>query len=34
VERITVVFMTQLIPSATYPIRTELRGLVNGALVD
>ena len=26
VERITAVFMTQLIPSATYPIRPELRG--------
>jgi CubicO group peptidase (beta-lactamase class C family) len=34
VERITAVFMTQLIPSATYPIRPELRALVNSALVD
>jgi hypothetical protein len=34
VERITVVWMTQLVPSATYPIRTELRALVNAALVD
>jgi CubicO group peptidase (beta-lactamase class C family) len=34
VERITVVFMTQLIPSSTYPIRSELRAMVNAALVD
>jgi CubicO group peptidase (beta-lactamase class C family) len=34
VERITVVFMTQLVPSSTYPIRSELRTLVNSALVD
>jgi CubicO group peptidase (beta-lactamase class C family) len=34
VERITVVFMTQLIPSSTYPIRSELRTLVNSSLVD
>jgi CubicO group peptidase (beta-lactamase class C family) len=34
VERIAVVFMTQLIPSATYPIRPQLRALVNSALVD
>jgi CubicO group peptidase (beta-lactamase class C family) len=34
VERITVVFMTQLIPSSTYPIRSELRTMVNAALVD
>jgi CubicO group peptidase (beta-lactamase class C family) len=34
VERITVVFMTQLIPSSTYPIRAELRTMVNSALVD
>ena len=33
-ERITTVFMTQLVPSATYPIRAELRALVNAALVD
>jgi CubicO group peptidase (beta-lactamase class C family) len=34
VERITAVFMTQLVPSGTYPIRSELRTLVNSALVD
>jgi CubicO group peptidase (beta-lactamase class C family) len=34
VERITVVFMTQLVPSSTYPIRTELRTLVNSSLAD
>jgi CubicO group peptidase (beta-lactamase class C family) len=34
VERITVVFMTQLIPSSTYPIRSELRAMVNASLAD
>jgi CubicO group peptidase (beta-lactamase class C family) len=34
VERITAVFMTQLVPSGTYPIRAELRTLVNAALAD
>ncbi|HYT09047.1 MAG TPA: serine hydrolase domain-containing protein [Mycobacteriales bacterium] len=34
VERVTVVFLTQLIPSSTYPIRFELRQLVNSSLVD
>ena len=34
VEEITVVFMTQLTPSATYPIRPQLRWTVNQALVD
>jgi CubicO group peptidase (beta-lactamase class C family) len=34
VERVSVVFLTQLIPSGTYPIRRELRALVNSALVD
>ena len=34
VERITAVFMTQLVPSGTYPIRSELRTLVNSALAD
>ncbi len=33
-EDLTVVFMTQLIPSSTYPIRRELRTLVYGALDD
>jgi CubicO group peptidase (beta-lactamase class C family) len=34
VEEITVVFMTQLTPSATYPIRPQLRWTVNQALID
>ncbi|MGN6473125.1 MAG: serine hydrolase domain-containing protein, partial [Mycobacteriales bacterium] len=33
-EDITVVFMTQLMPSSTYPIRPQLRQLVYQALVD
>jgi CubicO group peptidase (beta-lactamase class C family) len=33
-EEISVVFMTQLIPSSSYPIRRELRVLVYQALVD
>ena len=33
-ERITAVFITQLLPSSTYPIRPQLRALVNAALVD
>ncbi|WP_298448781.1 serine hydrolase domain-containing protein [uncultured Marinobacter sp.] len=32
VEELVVIFMTQLIPSSTYPIRQELRAIVNGAL--
>ena len=34
VEEVTVVFMTQLIPSSTYPIRRELRTLVYSALME
>jgi CubicO group peptidase (beta-lactamase class C family) len=34
VERITALFLTQLMPSSTYPIRPELRQLVYQALVD
>lgn len=34
VEEITAVFLTQLLPSSTYPIRTEFRQLVNQALID
>ena len=34
VEQVTVVFMTQLAPSATYPLRAQLRWTVNQALVD
>jgi len=33
VEELVMIFMTQLIPSSTYPIRQELRAMVNGALV-
>jgi CubicO group peptidase (beta-lactamase class C family) len=33
-EEITVVFMTQLLPSSTYPLRSQLRQLVYSALVD
>ncbi|MCK0162965.1 serine hydrolase domain-containing protein [Marinobacter sp. S6332] len=33
VEELVVIFMTQLIPSSSYPIRQELRAIVNGALV-
>jgi CubicO group peptidase (beta-lactamase class C family) len=34
VEEISVVFMTQLLPSSSYPIRRELRTLVYSALMD
>ncbi|AEA27612.1 serine hydrolase domain-containing protein [Pseudonocardia benzenivorans] len=34
VEEVTAVFMTQLMPSSTYPIRPQLRTLVKQALVD
>jgi CubicO group peptidase (beta-lactamase class C family) len=34
VEDICVVFLTQLVPSSTYPIRRELRTLINAAVVD
>ena len=33
-ERLTVLFFTQLLPSGTYPIRSELRQLVYQSLVD
>jgi len=33
-ERITALFFTQLLPSSTYPVRTQLRQLVMQALVD
>jgi hypothetical protein len=33
VEKVTAVFMTQLLPSSTYPIRRELRTLVYSALL-
>jgi CubicO group peptidase (beta-lactamase class C family) len=34
VEDVIVVFMTQLLPSSTYPFRRELQVLVNAAIVD
>jgi CubicO group peptidase (beta-lactamase class C family) len=34
VEQLSVVFMTQLLPSSTYPLRSQLRQLVYQALVD
>ena len=34
VEHVTVVFMTQLMPSSAWPIRRELRTLVYSALMD
>ncbi len=34
VEEITVLFFTQLLPSSTHPIRSQLKQLVNQALVD
>ena len=34
VEQIAVVFLTQLLPSSTHPIRPELRQLVYSSLVD
>ncbi|MGA2530905.1 MAG: serine hydrolase domain-containing protein [Acidimicrobiales bacterium] len=34
VERLTVLFFTQLLPSTTYPIRRELKQLVYSAVVD
>jgi CubicO group peptidase (beta-lactamase class C family) len=33
-ERLTAIFMTQLLPSSSYPLRSELRQLVYQALVD
>ena len=33
-EELAVHFFTQLVPSSTYPLRTELRQLVYAALVD
>ncbi len=33
-EELAVHFFTQLMPSSTYPVRTELRQLVYAALVD
>jgi CubicO group peptidase (beta-lactamase class C family) len=33
-EQLTAIFLTQLAPSTTYPLRSELRQLVYQALVD
>lgn len=33
-EDLTFIFMTQLLPSSTYPLRTELKGLLYQALID
>jgi CubicO group peptidase (beta-lactamase class C family) len=33
-EEITAVFLTQLLPSSTYPIRSQLKQLVYSALID
>lgn len=33
VEELVMIFMTQLIPSSSYPIRQELRAIVNAALI-
>ena len=34
VEQLTVVFLTQLLPSSTYPLRSQLRQLVGQAIVE
>jgi len=34
VEDITAIFMTQLMPSSTYPIRSQFKALLHQALVD
>jgi CubicO group peptidase (beta-lactamase class C family) len=33
-EEITALFFTQLLPSSTYPLRSQFRTLVNQAVVD
>lgn len=33
-EELTAMFFTQLLPSSTYPVRSQLRSLVYQALVD
>ena len=33
-DELTVIFMTQLIPSSTWPVRRELRAIINGCLLD
>ena len=34
VEDLSVVFMTQFMPSSLYPIRRELRTMVNAAIIE
>jgi CubicO group peptidase (beta-lactamase class C family) len=34
VEEVTLVFLTQLLPSSTYPVRRELRQLVAQSIID
>ena len=34
VEDVCVVFLTQLVPSSLYPIRRQLRSMVNAAIVE
>ncbi len=34
IEDVSVVFLTQLIPSSTYPVRRELRSMINAAIMD
>ncbi|MEY4507879.1 MAG: hypothetical protein RLZZ450_1, partial [Pseudomonadota bacterium] len=34
IEDLSVVFMTQLVPSSTFPFRAELKALVHGAIID
>ena len=34
VEEMTVIFLTQLVPSSTYPIRRELRVLTYQSIID
>jgi len=34
VQRLTAIFLTQLMPSSTHPIRSQLHGLIHQALVD
>ena len=33
-EDLTAVFMTQLMPSSTYPIRSQFKALLHQALID
>jgi CubicO group peptidase (beta-lactamase class C family) len=33
-EDLVVVFLTQVVPSSSYPLRRQLRALVNAAVID